>query len=138
MERKLNYSYNGAFICGDHGVTIAATRDEMVIKWLDYVSSFEILTTFPLSIWWYYHYHTLYYKDCYTLELTGFDSDEVFRQVRQWSHYDEIFSFNGYSRKMMDRPIRYHKNRSKLRKVALLLNMKCDVMSTVARRLLTK
>ncbi len=139
MERKLvKYSYNGAFICDDHGVTIAATREEMVIKWLDYVSSHELLTTCPLNVCFYYERHALYYNDWYTLKFTGFDSVEVWRQVRQWSHYDEIIYINCDSRKMMDRPISHWMKRSKLRKVALLLSLKCDVMSMVARRLITK
>ncbi len=131
----MHHYYNGAFICGgDHGVTIAATREEVVIKWLDYVYSLVIRDS--ISIWW-FDDRMLGYNNYYTLRgLTDFDSVEVWRQVRQWSHYDEIYSFN--SEKLKDRPISHWVKRSKLRKVALLLNMRCDVMSMVARKLLTK
>ncbi len=132
------YHYRQTIWSGDHGVTIAATREEIVIKWLDYVCSHELLTDSPLNVCLYIDCHVLYYNDWYTLRFTGFDSVEVWRQVRQWSNYDEVFSFNDDTRRTMRRPTSHWLKRSKLRKVALLLNMKCDVMSTVARRLLTK
>ncbi len=132
----MTFYYDGQSICG--GVIIAATREEVFVKWLDYVYSIEILPRQRLHIWWIYYRveHTLQYNH-YRLSLTGFDLVEVWRQVRQWSHYDEIEGLYGFSM-INDLPISHWRKRDVLKKVALLLNLKCDVMSMVARKLLTK
>ncbi len=132
----MKFYYDGHRICG--GETIAVTREEMVINWLDYVSSLEKRLLNKLSNIWYDDYHKLlHYKGYYTLNVTNFTLGEVFRQVRQWSQYDEFSDIEGFT-EIKDLPIRYHKNRYKLKKVALLLSLKCDVLSMVARRLITK
>ncbi len=134
----MRFYYDGQRICSDdHIVTIAATREEAVVKWLDYVYSLQRLPGQRLRIWWVYYFYTLTYNYDYTLNVTNFNSDEVFRQVRQWSQYDEFSDIEGFT-EIKDLPIRYVKNRNKLRKVALLLSLKCDVLSMVARRLITK
>ncbi len=130
----MTFYYDGQSICG--GVTIAVTPEDVVIKWLDYIYSLVILPRW-LTLWYDDDNDMLHYSVSYTLRLTGFSLDELRRQVRQWSHYDEIFIYNDHLVNY-DPPISHWEDRSRLKKVALLLSLRCDVLSTVARRLLTK
>ncbi len=135
------YNYVEQRICSYGGDIIVVTREEVVIKWLDYVYAHDryIVPALQIGIngWLVYsNLHMLY---------TGLGQSEVLRQLRKWSHYDEIILAQNYTPrdvrtpfKLADPPISLHVNRKVLKKVALLLNLKCDVMSMVARKLLTK
>ncbi len=114
----------------------------VVIKWLDYV--YEVLPTRKLTLF-VRGDNVLEFNGYFRLRLTGFDSVEVWQQIRQWSHYDEIVHVSEFiifneDRKspLADPPISLDVNREVLKKVALLLSLRCDVLSTLARRLLTK
>ncbi len=134
--------YDGQSICIHGGDTIAVTSDKMVIKWLEHVyksNRLPIIRTGSI-------FSLLYYTGGHTLNVSRLTTSEVWQQIRQWSHYDEIMYVGEFilfyddrkPLKLADPPISLDVNREVLKKVALLLSMKCDVLSTLARRLLTK
>ncbi len=125
------YSYVGQNLHECNGVwNTAAESHNFVTKWFELLSFHNPHNGVQLT-------NGLLIDDLgHALFVSNTCENEIWRQLRNWSRYDEIKVLIGFTTK--DLPICNIFNREVLKKVALLLSMKCDVLSTVARRLLTK